>query len=257
LVARTVRESTIVSHRENVERAIDLMRSDVCAPLCLTDLARVARMSEFHFTRVFHGSTGLPPFRFLSALRLARARDLLVNTDESVIEICLNVGYSSIGTFTRRFTELVGVSPVRLRHYARAAHTLPTVYSHPDSTATVCVHLKSPEPAEPVVVAAFDTSLPFGRPAAYALVSEGCMATMGLAFGRYYVLAFARQDRIGMSEPLALFDIGLATQGDVIVELRRIVPTDPPLLSFVPFILCRRNKTDSRCPIGTDVRAAE
>src|SRR5262245_54856196 len=81
LVTRTIRESTIVSHRTNVERAIDLMRSDVCAPLCLADLARTARMSEFHFTRVFHDSTGLPPFRFLSALRLARARDLLVNTD--------------------------------------------------------------------------------------------------------------------------------------------------------------------------------
>lgn len=97
------------------------MRADLAAPLCLADLAEVAGMSEFHFVRVFRAATGLPPLRFLSALRLAEARDLLVRTDEPIIQICLRVGYSSVGTFTRRFTKLVGTSPNRLRRCARAA----------------------------------------------------------------------------------------------------------------------------------------
>jgi len=245
VTAHRIRESTVASHRVGVAHAIDLMRADVSAPLRLPHLAKVAGMSEYHFVRVFHESTGLPPLRFLSALRLARARDMLISTDDSVIEICLDVGYSSIGTFTRRFTELVGISPLRLRQCARS-HTLPPGAPGGGAGAFVRVHLTCPvgemEDLEgPVLVAAFDSPLPFGRPAACAMApTAASLSLTGLAPGRYYVLAFASLGRLNLgTSPVSLSIDDRVSPCDIDLALRRFEPTDPPLLSFAPFILHR------------------
>jgi AraC-like DNA-binding protein len=252
LTSPVARESTIASHRVSVERAIDLMRADLSAPLRLAYLAKAAGMSEFHFTRTFHGLTGLPPLRFLSALRLAKARDMLVSTNASVIEICLAVGYTSIGTFTRRFTELVGISPMRLRQCART-HTLPIAANRLPAGALVRVQLTCPVARDglmgPALVAAFAAPLPFGRPVACAIApAGGSLSLAGLALGRYYLLAFANFGRVSFNtNPVSLSIDDLAARRDIDIALRHFELTDPPLLSFVPFILHRGVKP----PAGT------
>jgi AraC-like DNA-binding protein len=88
--------------------------------LTLEDLASVAYLSPSHFHRVFCRLIGIPPGEFLSALRLQAARRLLVTTSLSVTDICFEVGYTSTGSFTTRFTQLVGLSPRLLRQRAHA-----------------------------------------------------------------------------------------------------------------------------------------
>src|ERR687894_27146 len=103
------------SHRATVERVVTEMRDRVDATLSLRAMAEIAHLSPHHFARTFRRVTGIPPGAFLGALRLQRAKELLLTTDLSASEVCYEVGYASLGTFTSRFTQLVGVSPGRMR----------------------------------------------------------------------------------------------------------------------------------------------
>jgi len=120
-VARYV---TLAAQTQAVERALQTMHSHLHELLTLEDLAAVAYLSPFHFTRVFGRLIGIPPGEFLSALRLQAARRLLLTTPLSVTDICFEVGYSSMGSFTSRFTHLVGLSPRLLRQRAQAFEPL-------------------------------------------------------------------------------------------------------------------------------------
>src|SRR3712207_4455725 len=116
--AEAIREDTIASHRRAVERVITSARERLCEPISLRDMSRVAYLSPFHFNRVFHEVTGLPPAKFISAMRLDEAKRLLLNTPLSITDICYEVGYNSLGTFTRRFTQRVGLGPREFRYLA-------------------------------------------------------------------------------------------------------------------------------------------
>ena len=111
---------TIAAHIQAARRAIQTMHTHLHERLTLEDLASVAYLSPSHFHRVFCRLIGIPPGEFLSALRLQAARRLLVTTSLSVTDICFEVGYTSIGSFTTRFTQLVGLSPRLLRQRAHA-----------------------------------------------------------------------------------------------------------------------------------------
>ena len=118
------RHETLDAHTQAVERAIQTMHTHLHEVLTLEDLASVAYLSPSHFTRVFGRLIGIPPGEFLSALRLQAARRLLLTTPLSVTDICFEVGYSSMGSFTSRFTHLVGLSPRLLRQRAQAFEPL-------------------------------------------------------------------------------------------------------------------------------------
>ena len=94
------------STKQAVDRAISTMRENLGEQLTVDDMARAAMFSKFHFTRIFQRVTGVSPGRFLSALRLQRAKQLLVSTSLNVADISLRVGYNSVGTFSSRFTRL-------------------------------------------------------------------------------------------------------------------------------------------------------
>jgi AraC family transcriptional regulator len=114
------RHVTLATQTQAVERAIQTMHTHLHEVLTLEELASVACLSPSHFHRVFCRLIGIPPGEFLSALRFQVARQLLVTTSLSVTDICFEVGYTSIGSFTTRFTHLVGLSPRLLR---QRAHT--------------------------------------------------------------------------------------------------------------------------------------
>src|SRR5947209_13544286 len=87
-----------------VERVIDLMDQRATdRPPSLREMADAAVFSPFHFHRLFNRLTGVPPGRFLSAVRLATARRLLVESGLRVTDVCFEVGYESLGTFTTQF----------------------------------------------------------------------------------------------------------------------------------------------------------
>lgn len=112
------------SIRHAVERAITLMHDNLEDQLTLADLAHEALLSKFHFTRVFAQTTGTTPGRFLSALRLQQAKMLLNMTTMPVGDICVRVGYNSVGSFSSRFTTSVGMAPTAYRRKADAHHDI-------------------------------------------------------------------------------------------------------------------------------------
>jgi AraC-like DNA-binding protein len=103
--------------------ARDLMDRCYAEPLDLDAMASEAGFSRYHFARLFRASYGEPPGTYLSRRRVERAQDLLRSADLTVTEVCMLVGFSSLGSFSSRFRELVGISPseYRRRHWARRA----------------------------------------------------------------------------------------------------------------------------------------
>ena len=95
----------------HLRRARDLMDRDHAQPLNVPAIARVALMSPAHFSREFRAAYGETPYAYLMTRRIERAMALLRRGDVSVTDACFTVGFSSLGTFSTRFTELVGVPP--------------------------------------------------------------------------------------------------------------------------------------------------
>lgn len=94
-----------------LRRARDRMDRDYAQPLDVSSLARDAFMSPGHFSRKFKNAYGESPYSYLMTRRVERAMAMLRHGDANVTEACFAVGFSSLGTFSTRFTELVGVPP--------------------------------------------------------------------------------------------------------------------------------------------------
>ncbi|MFF3289395.1 helix-turn-helix domain-containing protein [Streptomyces sp. NPDC003023] len=98
-----------------LRRARDLMDRDYAEPLDVPALARFALMSPGHFSRSFRAAFGETPYSYLMTRRIERAKALLQRGDMTVTEVCMAVGCTSLGSFSSRFTELVGESPSAYR----------------------------------------------------------------------------------------------------------------------------------------------
>ena len=113
------KEETEQSRHCAVKEAIVLMQARYQDPLTLEMIASAVQFSPFHFNRIFRSMTGVPPSIFLAALRINEAKKKLLRTNHRVTSICFDVGYNSLGTFTTRFTQLVGVTPSQLRRISQ------------------------------------------------------------------------------------------------------------------------------------------
>src|SRR5689334_568361 len=96
-------------------RARDTMDRAFARPLDIPALARVAHVSPAHFSRQFRATFGETPHRYLQRRRVERAMELLRETERAVTEICLDVGFNSLGSFGRTFRDVVGESPTGYR----------------------------------------------------------------------------------------------------------------------------------------------
>jgi AraC-like DNA-binding protein len=98
-----------------LRRARDQMDREYAEPLDVPALARTALMSPAHFSRRFRAAYSETPYSYLMTRRIERAKTLFRNTDLSVTEVCMAVGCTSLGSFSTRFTELVGETPSAYR----------------------------------------------------------------------------------------------------------------------------------------------
>jgi AraC-like DNA-binding protein len=99
----------------HLRRARDLMDREYARPLDVAAIARAALMSTAHFSRQFRAAYGETPYGYLMTRRIERAKALLRRGDLSVTEVCLEVGCTSLGSFSARFTQLVGETPTAYR----------------------------------------------------------------------------------------------------------------------------------------------
>lgn len=104
------------TEKENIKRAIDYLREQYNQDFSLHDLAQVANLSPYHFSRVFKHEVGKTPYEFLLDVKLERARDLLKNSRKTITEICYSCGFNNLSHFTMVFKKKMGVSP---SHYRR------------------------------------------------------------------------------------------------------------------------------------------
>jgi AraC-like DNA-binding protein len=109
---------TDVDRLAHLRHAKDLMDRAYAEPLDLDAIAREAGYSRFHFVRAFRATYGQTPRDYLSGRRVERARELLRTANLTVTEVCFLVGFSSLGSFSARFKDEVGVSPSRYRDQA-------------------------------------------------------------------------------------------------------------------------------------------
>lgn len=121
-MSRAVEESN-----RRMLRARDAMDRAYAQPLDVPTLARMAHVSEAHFIRTFRATFGETPHRYLQRRRVERSMFLLRETDRSVTEICLDVGFTSLGTFSRTFRDVVGQTPTAYRRDAEV-RAVPTCF---------------------------------------------------------------------------------------------------------------------------------
>lgn len=110
-------------------RARDAMDRAYAEPLDVAALARIALVSEAHFIRTFRDTFGETPHRYLQRRRVERSMHLLRETGRSVTEICYDVGFSSLGTFSRTFRDIMGCSPTEYRRRAVGVTRAPTCFA--------------------------------------------------------------------------------------------------------------------------------
>jgi AraC-like DNA-binding protein len=266
-----VRAATIASRRVAVERVLRTMRRRYTEPLTLHDLAREAFLSPYHFNRVFRLTTGVPPGRFLAALRMQSAKQLLLTTDLRVSDVCLDVGYRSLGTFTTHFRQLVGVGPRRLRRLAAAFGDVPLEAlcggGTPGGHGGLRLELAPPvdDLRESIVFAGlFPAPLPQTRPTACAVAALPATPelecpdggpTYALASGYESsadalgaLLASDDDVRVGIAGPVFPREGAGATP--VALRLRRLDVVDPPILLALPLLLAETagSKRPRRAP---------
>lgn len=99
----------------HLRRARDVADRAYPEPLDLDDLARAANVSRYHFARSFAAAYGETPMRYVTRRRIERAQDLLRSANLTVTEVCMLVGFSSLGSFSSRFRAMVGETPTMYR----------------------------------------------------------------------------------------------------------------------------------------------
>ncbi|CAN5876631.1 hypothetical protein BH23ACT10_BH23ACT10_19080 [soil metagenome] len=114
----------------HLRRARDLADRCYADPLDVDTLAATAGVSKYHFVRCFGSVYGTTPARYLTERRIERAQDLLRATNLTVTEICMLVGFASLGSFSARFSELVGMTPsaYQAKYAAEGVPPIPGCY---------------------------------------------------------------------------------------------------------------------------------
>ena len=261
------RSSTVVLRYRAVERAISAMRERFMEPLTLSEIASEAQLSPFHFNRVFRSMIGIPPSVFLAALRMEAAKKLLLTTTRSVTDICFDVGYTSLGTFTSRFSLFVGLSPSHFRLLAqeKIIHSCPQdlrstleriqLYQDAHSRAGVTGSIHASVPFDGLIfVGMFLDPLPQGQPVGCTiLMAPGQYRISPVPDGRYYLFAAAvDQSQVfltvlthgtslhgGLGRPPVTVQNGRAKES-IDISLVPVSWADPPIVVAFPWLLTSR-----------------
>jgi AraC-like DNA-binding protein len=252
---RGARAQSELDRHAAIENVILAMHERLDRPFSLDEMAAIAYLSRFYFNRVFREITGLPPVRFHTALRIAAAKRLLMTTDLSVTEVCLEVGYQSLGTFTTHFHELVGLSPRELRRFASAPPALEHFTPADDVAGGAAVEGEVLGAAEGrlIFVGLFTQPYPQGRPVACTAISgSGTYRLRSDAEGTYYAAAAVfhgdgadeEPELVAVTRRPVRLVPGRGSRRDL--RLRPVRRTDPPILLALPQIGDARGRDDHR-----------
>ena len=183
-----------------IDAAIAYIHQHLYEPMELSVLADHVSYSKYHFARIFKERTGLSPLYYISALRLQRAKDLLLKTNLTIRDIGLEIGQQSVGTFSTRFIERVGMSPARFRQSREGAGTalrsLENLQNWQErlllfdtsSRLEGTIHTETPF-AGVILIGLFPRPIPEGLPLYGTLVNTRSFIFTGVKPGTYYLMA--------------------------------------------------------------------
>jgi AraC-like DNA-binding protein len=249
------RTDTVEANQASVERAIRHMKEHLAEPLDLDALAQVAAVSKFHLVRVFDEATGTTPHHFLSCLRVQRAKELLLNSDSAITDVCLEVGYNSLGTFSNTFSELVGLPPQAFRAMPRrltAGQFAAAVWKYlaarkPISGPVIAGLVEGPaRPKGFVFVGTFPKGVPLGVPLSGTVrLGRGNFCIERPALPEFHLLAALLPLSASLADMAVNLPISLVASRRVqndpntppdnhVLRLRPLRPTDPPIVLALP-----------------------
>lgn len=245
-----------------IDEAIAYIHRNIDDAIELSGLAKYVGYSPYHFARIFKERIGLPPLYYVSAYRLQRAKELLLNTNLSVRDIGLEIGQQSLGTFTSRFTERVGVTPSQFRNSMKMTgsqlHMLRNLTDWRDRDVShlhgrVEGTIQSVVPFEGVIlIGLFAKPIPEGLPLHGTLLSSvGSFVFTGVKPGTYYLMATSVEwgaSAIDVLLPRATLRTRsrepIVVKPNTPVPPRHAVlhpphPDDPPILISLPLLMNR------------------
>lgn len=243
-----------------VKQAILSMRERYYEPITLHEIAAEVFVSPFHFSRIFARDTGVTPGRYLTSIRLFEAKRMLLNSPMTVSDIVCSVGYSSVGTFTTRFTQAVGMTPTQYRApeveellvaVAPEYHHLPSledlrragrtcVSVRPAMGGSIVGTVDVPDELKPadILIGVFDSRIPQRGPVAIsALPRSGSseLAINNVPEGDWWVIAVAEPAATGARTPQIYMgnlqrsvSVTAGRVSRVALRMREVGPTDPP-----------------------------
>ena len=226
--------------------AAAFLRTHVRDEVALADVADAVGYSPFHLSRQFTAAIGMSPMRYLACHRFHLAKHLLLTEDLGVVHVCHEVGFSSPGTFTRRFRSEVGVTPGELRVVADdvADHSPTPFRMAPPAQASVTGRVETPESAgsEPLVwIGLFAHPAPTGVPCAGLLRHGPGEFQLPVVPGFPWLLATVVSASADPITQLADDDPFIAVHPspvlgpvDVTLSFRRALPWEPPILTALP-----------------------
>ncbi|KKO52436.1 helix-turn-helix domain-containing protein [Paenibacillus sp. DMB20] len=198
----------------DIDAVIAYIHEHIYDPLPLSRLAEYASYSPYHFSRLFKEKMGLSPLYYVSSIRLQKAKHLLLHTRLSVRDIAMEIGQQSLGTFTTRFTERVGISPAQFRCSAVDAsdhfstlHKLKSwtpEYLLSSSAGKIEGIVQAAEPFHGVIlIGLFPKPIPEGVPLYGTLLSSlGYFSFANVKPGTYYLMATSVSWGMGTNEIL-------------------------------------------------------
>lgn len=252
-------------HQTIVEQAIDYMKQNLERELTTREIAQMVGYSEYHFIRIFKGVTGISPRHFLSALRIEAGKKKLLQPSNSLLNTVLSLGFLSMGSFSNRFKQYVGISPIQFRKTSqKLAENLQIeqemIVEEERSHSIVSCTIHYPETFKGIIfVGLFPRPIPDQRPLKGTAFRQGrntCRFS-DVPPGDYYVLAagiprsmnpkayYLLENclRAKTAEPI---HVNHQTTSSVTLSLREPFPFDPPILVNLPLLFFESQQQDSK-----------
>jgi AraC family transcriptional regulator len=251
--------NAMLSEKEKIIiQAIKFMKKHLNEEITSESLAYHVGYSPFHFSRVFKEVTGVSPRHYLSALRIEAGKQTLVNSSDSILKTLLGVGFRSIGTFSSKFKQFVGLSPKAFQKNIEYLHSFVNdydfskeLYSLEPLAPSVTCHVIAPPSFKGIIyVGLFPRPIPDQVPiVGYALNHHKTSCTFSkVPKGEYYILATAVQRSLNPRHYFLLDNalrgkadepINLKENTNIYAEvtLREPLPFDPPILINLPKVL--------------------
>ncbi|WP_198659348.1 helix-turn-helix transcriptional regulator [Nocardiopsis sp. FIRDI 009] len=246
--------------RESVRQAVSSIHTRYSEPITLADIAAEVFVSPFHLSRVFAQEVGVPPGKYLTAVRMFEAKKRLIASPMTVCDIVHSVGYNSVGTFTSRFTRAVGMSPRQYRHpeverllvaASGGFNRIPSRrelnrvgrrrvgHRHSGGRLSGVIELPRTHPDTTVLVGAYQERIPQQAPVVHlALPALGRteFTLTGIPPGDWTVIAIAMPE--GTPQPRENVFVGSCPTRVTVhagadsrtrIPMRRLAPTDTPI----------------------------